>query len=341
MRIQPEQLTTALKKSLAPVYLVCGDEPLQVGEAADEIRACSRNAGYSVREVLVAEGNFDWRQLALEADSLSIFSEKKIIDLRIPSGKPGAEGAKALIEYCKHIPEETILIISSSKLAAQAQKSRWFQDIDKVGAVIQVWPLQGSELLKWLQRRSRKKGMQIEQDGLKALASRIEGNLLAASQEIEKLFILHGSGPISQQAVEEMVADSARFDVFILLDSLLSGRINRAIKILRGLQAEGIVEPVVLWALSREARQVFQIKKEIEQGLRKETVLAKYKVWDKRKPLVEKALNRLGLTDLQNILLLCAKADRQIKGQLSGNSWETLFEICLGFCAMPLMAEIA
>lgn len=341
MRLKLEHLAADLQQKLRPVYLLCGDEPLQLGEAADEIRSFAKAAGYTVREVLTVESGFDWNQLLLEADSLSVFAEQKIIDLRLPSGKPGTEGSKALIEYCKNIPAETILLISSGKLASQTQKSRWFQTLDKAGAVIQVWPLQGRELIQWLQHRSRKKGMQIAQEGLNLLASRIEGNLLAAAQEIEKLFILHGTTMISVQDVEESVADSARFDVFKLSDSLLMARLNRAIRILQGLKAEGVAEPVVLWALSREARILFNIQFELEKGGRKDSVMAKYQVWDKRKQLVGPALNRLTLNQLEQILLLCARADRQIKGQAPGDAWETLFDICFRFCGQSVTAKTA
>ncbi len=341
MRLRPEQLADDLRRTLHPVYLVCGEEPLQLGEAADEIRSRAKQAGFTVREVLHAEANFDWRQLALEAGSLSLFAERKIIDLRLPSGKPGTDGGKALVDYCSALPEDTLLLISCGKLSPQAQKSRWFQALDKAGAVIQVWPPQGAELMQWLQRRCQKKGMQVAQDGLKLLASRIEGNLLAAAQEIEKLYILYGSEPVTAQAVEQAVADSARYDVFKLLDSLLAGRLNRAVKILQGLKAEGIAEPVVLWALSRETRTLLNIKTELAHGGRKDGVFAKYQVWDKRKPLVDAALNRLTPRQLEDILLLCARADREIKGQTRGDGWETLFTVCLGLCSQAVMAETA
>ncbi len=341
MRLRPEQLADDLRRTLHPVYLVCGEEPLQLGEAADEIGSRAKQAGFTVREVLHAEANFDWRQLALEAGSLSLFAERKIIDLRLPSGKPGTDGGKALADYCSALPEDTLLLISCGKLSPQAQKSRWFQALDKAGAVIQVWPPQGAELMQWLQRRCQKKGMQVAQDGLKLLASRIEGNLLAAAQEIEKLYILYGSEPVTALAVEQAVADSARYDVFKLLDSLLAGRLNRAVKILQGLKAEGIAEPVVLWALSRETRTLLNIKTELAHGGRKDGVFAKYQVWDKRKPLVDAALNRLTPRQLEDILLLCARADREIKGQSRGDGWETLFNICLGLCSQPVMEETA
>lgn len=342
MQLNPEQLVSALNKQLAPIYLVHGDEPLQAGEAADEIRLAARKAGFNSREVLEVDAAFDWQQLLTEAGSLSIFADKKVIDLRLPSGKPGTEGGKAIQEYCRHLPDETILLISSGKIAKSSQKSRWFQALEKVAVILPVYPLQGGDLIKWLQRRSHKKDMNIDQDALRLLASRIEGNLLAAAQELEKLYILHGCNPISRQVLEQEVADSARFDVFILLDALLSSRANRAIKILHGLRAEGVVAPVVLWALSKEIRLLYQIQIDIQKDNRVDQALVRHKVWgDKRKQYFSQALKRLSIVDLEAMLSLCGKADWQIKGQAKGDSWESLFDICMRFCALPVMAKTA
>ncbi len=341
MRIKPEHLYGTLQKSLAPLYFICGDEPLQMGEAADEIRSAAKKAGFVGREVLSVDNDFEWALLRQEAGSMSIFAEKKIIDLRLPTGKPGTHGAKALLDYCEQLPADTLLLISAGKLPSSGQKSRWFRALEKAGVVIQIWSLQGAELLQWLQRRSRKKNMQIDTQALKLLASRIEGNLLAAAQEIEKLYVLHGSQPISRQDVENLVADSARFDVFKLMDSLLLGRGNRAIRILHGLKAEGVAPPVILWALSREARVLFHIKTELGQGSRQENVFKKYHLWEKRKQMINAALNRLQLTEIEEIILLCAKADQQIKGRLRGDFWESLFSIALLFCSAETMVKIA
>lgn len=338
MRIKPEQLQSELRKSLQPIYLVCGDEPLQVGEVADAIRAAAKQAGYTVREVINVEHGNEWSQLAEEADSLSIFADQKLIDLRLPSAKPGHEGGKALVDYCQRLPSDTLLLMTAGKLDAAAQKTQWFQAIDRAGAVVQVWPLQGPDLLSWLHRRTEAKGMQIEQDAVKSLAARIEGNLLAAAQEVEKLFILHGPVKLSKGMIENAVADSARFDVFKLTDALLGGKLNRANKILYGLKAEGVAAPVVLWALSREARILFNVKSELRQGSHQEAVFKKYQIWDKRIPLVHDAVKRLNVIQIQSLLLASAKADAQIKGRLAGNCWDTLFEICSRFC-LPEIAD--
>lgn len=340
MRIKPEQLNSELRKSLLPVYLLSGDEPLQVGEAADAIRAAARQAGYVVREIINIEHGNEWGQLAEEADALSIFADKKLIDLRLSSAKPGNEGGKALIGYCQRLPTDTLLLMTSGKLDAATQKTQWFQAIDRVGAVMQVWPLQGQDLLNWLHRRAETKGMQIEQDALKSLAVRVEGNLLAAAQEVEKLFILHGQCRLTKAMIESAVADSARFDVFKLTDALLGGKLNRATKILCGLKAEGVAAPVVLWAVSREARILFNVKSELRQGGHQDAVFKKYQIWDKRISLVNEAVKRLSLVQIQSILLANAKADSQIKGQFAGDCWDTLFEVCSRFC-LPEFANSA
>ena len=230
MRNKPEQLTAELKKGLKPIYVVAGDEPLQLGEMADAIRKAARLAGYDNREVISVDANFEWNQLAFLADSMSIFSDKKIIDLRLPSGAPGIEGAKALVSYCGRLQEDNLLLITAGKLASSALKSRWFEALDKQGVVIQVWPLEGQDLINWLQQRLRQRGLSAESDGLRLLASRVEGNLLAAAQEIEKLYVLYGAGSLNQQQILDVVADNSRYDVFKLIDSALSDREDRIVR---------------------------------------------------------------------------------------------------------------
>jgi DNA polymerase-3 subunit delta len=332
MRLKAEQLGSTLKKNLSAIYFISGDEPLQLGEAADAIRLTAKTNGYSAREIHSVETGFVWNELTDSANSLSIFADKKLIDLRMKSAKPGIEGAKVLTHYCQNLQEDTLLLITSPKLEKSALKSKWFQAIEEAGVTIQVWPLEGAGLIQWLQLRSKKRGLQIELDGIKALASRVEGNLLAAAQEIEKLYILHGTTQLSKKTVEDAVADNARFDVFKLTDSLLSGRANRAIKIINGLKAESSPAPVVLWAITREIRLLINIQTGINQGQNKETVFKNMRVWDKRKQLINAALSRMEMDSFRHALTLSSKADRQIKGQETGDCWETLISICLSFC---------
>lgn len=332
MRLKPEQLEGVLKKNLSAIYFLTGDEPLQMGEAADAIRLAAKTVGYTTREICSVGSGFEWYELAETAHAMSIFADKKIVDLRMPTAKPGNEGAKALCRYCQRLSEETLLLITAPKLDKASQQTKWFQAIEQAGVVVQIWPLEGADLIQWLQQRAQKRGLTIAPDAIKALASRVEGNLLAAAQEIEKLYILHGSTVISKQVVEEAVADSSRFDVFKLTDCILAGRFNRVTKILTGLKAEGTAAPIIVWALAREARLLINIKIALNQGENKEVAFKKNRLWDKRKQLVNAALSRMNMTDFQQVLLLSSKADRQIKGQETGNFWETLLSACWVFC---------
>ncbi len=328
MQVKPQQLAAALLKTLAPVYFISGDEPQQLGELADAIRKSAKGQDFTSREIFFADKLFDWKQLNISADTLSIFADKKIIDLRLPSGTPGAEGAKALTAYCQHLPEDTLLLISAGKITKDAQKSSWFQAIDKVGCVIQVWPLTGQDLMRWIQDRLQQRGITTEPGAVKILADRVEGNLLAAAQEIEKLYVLYGAGKLNTQQIIDVVADSSRYDVFKLVESALSRQADKVLKILSSLKAKGVAPAIVLWALTREARILISYKAAQGQG-EKELILKKNGIWGERKQLLDSSVKRLAHTELNNALVLGAKADRQIKGQQQGDAWETLLEFSL------------
>jgi DNA polymerase-3 subunit delta len=334
MQLKSDQLNAQLTKSLAPVYFFTGDEPLQVGELADAVRKTARKADYNAREVFSVDNSFEWNSLSSSANELSLFSDKKIIELRLPTGSFGTDGAKVITAYCERLPQDTLLIITAAKLAKESLKTKWFAAIDKVGIVIQVWALDGADLMRWLQQRCVQRGLILDNNGLRLLASRIEGNLLAAAQEIEKLYVLYGAGNISRSQINEVVADSSRYDVFKLVDCLFGGNIKRIIKVLSALQAEGTAAPVVLWALSKEARVLIKIKQALSQGQNRDTVFRNHQIWDKRKQVINDAIARISDKNLNQILVLSAKADRQIKGQQSGDAWETLLAICLLFTAL-------
>ncbi len=341
MRLKVEQLDNALQKGLVPVYFFSGDEPLQQGELVDAVRKSARQNAYTNREVLVVDKSFNWNELAFSADSFSIFSDKRMIELRLSSGSVGVDGAKALINYCNRPPEDTILLITAAKIDNKSTKSRWFEAIDKIGVIVQVWPLEGADLLKWIQQRLQKRGLQTDTQGVQLLAARIEGNLLAAAQEIEKLFILHGAGFIAVEEIYDAVVDSSRYDVFKLMDTLLDADVNKIIKVLSGLRAEGTATPIVLWALTRETRSLIKIKQALSQGQNSDLVFRNHQVWDKRKQRVIQALKRLDDDQLNTLLVVSAKADRQIKGQESGDAWETLLSLCVFFCNPVLCADLS
>ena len=334
MRIRPEQLEQHIARGLAPIYLVSGDEPLQVNEACDAIRAAARRAGHENREVMEAGPGFDWSALAAEANSFSLFAEKKIIDLRIPNGKPGRDGGKALAEYCERPPEDTVLLLTLPKLDRQQQGGKWFKTIEQLGVILQVWPIEVQRLPQWIEQRLRSAGLQAEREAVDMLAERVEGNLLAAHQEIEKLLLLHGTGHLNAQQLADAVGDSARYDVFELVDSALRGETRRCLHILDGLRGEGVAPQVVLWALHREIAQMTEMSAATAKGLSLDHAMSRARIWEKRKPLVRKALQRLQTPAWLSLLGLCQQADAASKGADTRDPWLVLeqvsTQICLG-----------
>lgn len=287
MQLRPHELGQKLQQKLLPAYLLTGDEPLQVDEAADLIRSTAKERGFSDRTILEADAKFDWNELGQQADSLSLFAEQRILDLRIPSGKPGTTGSKALVEYAERPPEDTILLLTMPKLERSQRNSKWFKALDKIGGTIQIWPIEGQRLPPWIEQRMRNSGLIPEPGVVTMLSQRIEGNLLAASQEIEKLLLLHGPGIITVEQLEEAVSDSARYDVFKLVDSALQGKAAYCSKILKGLKGEGTPAPVVLWALTREVRMLVELAYAIGKGSSpQQAIAARREIWDKRKQLV-------------------------------------------------------
>lgn len=336
MRIPPHKLQSHLSAGLLPVYLLTGDEPLQMGEAADGIRRHARGAGYTAREVLEAGNNFDWGDLMTSASSLSLFAEQRIIDLRIPSGKPGSKGGAVLSEYAANPPPDTLLLVTLPKLDRSQQSSKWFKALDKIGATVQIWPVDGDRLPPWIEQRMRSAGLNPAAGVVQMLADRIEGNLLAAKQEIEKLLLLHGPGAVSHEQLAESVADSARYDVYGLVDSALQGWIGRCVRMLNGLRAEGTPAPVVLWALSRELRLLAGMAGEVAQGVGARQVAAAHReIWDKRKPLVTKALERMSAPGWRRLLLLCGETDRAIKGRDRRDPWLLLQDLVTRMAGAP------
>lgn len=329
MRVYPDRLGEHLAARLAPAYLVSGDEPLQLGECCDAIRNAAREAGHSTREVIEAGSGFDWQQLAAEASAFSLFAEKKIIDLRIPGGKPGAEGSRALVAYCDNPPPDTLLLLTLPKVDRQQQNSKWFKSLDRLGATIQVWPIEASRLPGWIEQRLRQSGIQPSPEAVRMLADRVEGNLLAARQEIEKLLLLHGEGPLDADQLAAAVADSARYDVFELVDTALRAQAARAIHILDGLRAEGVAAAVVLWALHREVSSMAAISADVAKGLSAEHAIGRAKVFSKRTGLVRQALGNLRTAQWLALLDLCQQADRAVKGIGYQQPWTLLEDIAL------------
>jgi DNA polymerase-3 subunit delta len=341
MRVRPHELLSQIQRNgLAPIYVVSGDEPLQINETADTIRSSARAQDFSGRDILDATAKFDWNELTAEANSLSLFAEKRIIDLRLPSGKPGREGGKALSEYAERPPEDTILLLTLPKLDKSQISSKWLKALESKGVFIQIWPIEGNRLQPWIEQRMRTAGLIPGPQVAHLLAERIEGNLLAAAQEIDKLQLLFGTGVINLEQLQESVADSARYDIYGLVDSALEGGIARSIRMLNGLRAEGTAAPIILWALTREIRLLCTLAQQVEQGRSPQQVVATAReVWDKRKPLVSQGLQRLNRREWKKLLQLCSLTDRAIKGQSPQDPWLQLQRICTRMAGAPLLAE--
>jgi DNA polymerase-3 subunit delta len=336
MNLRFDDLPNQLSQGLKPIYIISGDEPLQVGEACDAIRQQARGQGFTEREVMHVEKGFDWEQFLAASNSLSLFSDQRLIELRIPSGKPGDKGSKALQEYVANPAPDTVLLIIAGKIEKAAQKSKWYKALDAIAVSVQVWPVEAKMLPQWIRRRMQTKGMQPAADAVTLLAERVEGNLLAAAQEIDKLLLLHGEGPVDFAAMADSVADSARYDIYGLVDTALSGDSKRVVRMLAGLKAEGAETVLLLWALTREIRTLEAMTAQMEQGERLEQVMAKYRVWPKRKPLVNAGLRRHNRRTWLRLLQQAAQVDLMIKGRKTGNVWDELLQLCLMIAGVRL-----
>jgi len=321
MKMRPDQLERHLQKELADIYFVSGDEPLQVMEAADRIRLEARKRDYTEREVMDVDAQFDWNLLLDAGNSMSLFAEKRILELRLPSGKPGKTGSQVLQEYAQRPAEDTVLIISSGKLDSSARNTKWFKTLDKQGVVIQCWPVNADQLPGWISQRLQSKGLQADREAIQLLADRVEGNLLAASQEIDKLFLLYGAGKLDFEKTASSVADSARYNIYDLVDSVLHGDVSKTSRIINGLKSEGVEPVLMLWALSREVRMIAQIS---EANISADAMMSRLRVWENRKNLIRKALSRHSSAKWKLFLKRCAKIDKVIKGVEDGRAWDEL-----------------
>lgn len=340
MKLSPAQLGKHLQGALAPVYVISGDEPLLCQEAADALRNACRQQGFAERQVFNAEANFDWGNLLQAGASLSLFAEKRLIELRLPSGKPGDKGAAALLEYIGRPPEDTVLLLSLPKLDGSTQKTKWAKALIEGASsqFIQIWPVDAHQLPQWIRQRLAQAGLSASPDAVDMIAARVEGNLLAAAQEVEKLKLLAEGNQVDAETVQAAVADSARFDVFGLIDAALNGEAAHALRMLEGLRGEGVETPVILWALARELRLLASLAHQHAQGvpLEKAFASARPPVWDKRRPLVSKALQRHSSKRWGQLLLQAQQIDAQIKGQAPGNPWSELALLTLQLAGQRL-----
>lgn len=335
MKLPAARLASDLKSTLRPAYLVCGDEPLLVQEAAAAIVERARQAGFDERERHTVERGFDWVGLTAGSENLSLFASRRIIDIRLPSCKPGTAGGSALKELAGKQDPDQLLLVSCPKLDSAAARTAWVKAFDTAGAVVQVWPLDRRDLGGWVRQRMIAAGLNVDRGGAELLADRVEGNLLAAVQEIEKLKLVHADAALTEADIERAVGDSARFDVFRLADAALAGQEARCLRMLWSLRREGIEPVLVLWALSRDIGLLAQLKAATSRGESESASLDKLGVWQRRKPVVQRAAKRLTALQVRGLVAQAAVADKVIKGRRYGQPWDVLADLLLGLLKQP------
>ncbi len=336
MKLSFDRLAGALA-SLAPVYLVYGDEPLQLTEAVDLIRQACRLQGFEERRVYTVLPGFDWNLLAADIEAAgSLFASRRLLEVRVPEGKVNGDGTRVLTRYAESPPEDTVLVLQLENFSATAGKSDWFLLLEKLGVAVQTHSLSGQEFQDYLARRAKSKGLELEREALELLAARAEGNLLAAAQEIDKLYGLYGSARIDAESLAEAVAESARFDVFDLSEAWLEGKVRRVDRILAGLCAEGVAPAVILWSIAREVRILLQLMENQSAGVPPAESFKRLRLWERRKLRMERALKRLKRSTLHAALRAAAKVDALIKGQAAGDVWAELRVLCLALANSEL-----
>ena len=335
MKIKPEQLANKLSQQPAPVYLITGDEPLIVEESCDLLRQHLNNIGFTERETLHAESGFKWEYLLECANALSLFAEQKIIELRLGGSKPNKQASDILRQYLERPAEDNVLLLIADKLDASAKKSAWFKAVDQQGIIVEIWPVELQQLPGWVSNRARQIGLNLEQEAVQLLCERIEGNLLAAKQELDKLNLLYAGQSVTADMVVDSVSDSSRYDIYGLTEAAIQQQVPRCSKIIEVLRQEGTEAAVALWAISREVRSLTVIQQGLQNGVPYATICQKERIWGKRKNSLRAAAQRLPADSLRQMLTRCSEADSQIKGA-TGDPWLTLTGITLQLAGVEL-----
>ncbi len=323
MKIKPESLEAQLRERLLPAYLISGDEPLLAGEAADAVRRAARAQGFTEREVHFMDRGGDWDAVRESVASMSLFAERKIVEVRMPTGRPGVTGAKALKAVVEAGGADNLIMILTGRLEREVANSDWVRAVEVQGGVVTVWPLPPPQLIPWLEQRCRKLKLQPTREALELLAERTEGNLLAAQQELEKLNLLAPDGRIDAQAVLASSSDSARFDVGELDRALSQGDCPRALRVLAGLRAEGVELPLVLWAVNKALHAVASAN---SGGGASRGGYGGYG---------PSARPRRLRVSLAAVVARAARADGMAKGRLRGDAWDELALLAADLCGLP------
>lgn len=333
MQLRPESLEGHLAKGLAPLYVITSDEHLLALEAADRIRRTARAQGYTERDVLTVERSFKWGELLAANQAMSLFGDKKLIELRIPGGKPGKDGSAALQAYAKDLSPDNLTLITLPKLDWQTAKAAWVTALQQAAVYIEIPNVERAHLPGWIGQRLSSQGQSAERQSLDFIADRVEGNLLAAHQEIQKLGLLYEPGKLSFEQVHDAVLNVARYDVFKLSEAMLAGDPARLARMLDGLKGEGEALPLVLWAVSEEIRTLLKLKSGMAQGRPLGALLKEHRIWGPRERMMEPALRRVSVATLEAALREAAQVDRMVKGlrakAFAGDAWDAMLQLAL------------
>ncbi|MFC3152138.1 DNA polymerase III subunit delta [Litoribrevibacter euphylliae] len=327
MEVKAPQLPKQLSKGLHPIYLIHGDETLIVEEALDNIRAAAKKAGHSERIVFDVETGFSWSDFSAEAQALSLFSDKKVIELRLPNARITDKG-KAIVEFCDSADGDTVVIIRAPKLDKNTQKQAWYKAVEKSGITTTIWPLKTREVEEWSASYARKQGKSIEYNALQLLLEKTEGNLLATKQELDKLSLAIDESQITLEALVNSIADSARYTIFDLSDNCLKGDLPAVSSIFNHLKAEGAELLSLSGMITKEIRTLNTLIN-YSQSSSIELAFQKAKVWKNKQGLYRTALQRLDKTKLENLLKAAHSLDMSVKGMSDEVPWQLFYEICL------------
>jgi DNA polymerase-3 subunit delta len=338
VQVRAEALDAHLEKSLASLYVIASDEHLLAMEAADRIRKKARSTGFSEREVLIVDRYFKWGELTSTQQSMSLFGDKKLIELRMPTGKPGKEGGQALQDYAANCAaaataDDTLTLITLPKLDWAAQKSAWVTALQRAAVYIDIPVVERPQLANWIGQRLAAQGQSADKLSLDFMVERVEGNLLAAHQEIRKLGLLYPEGRLSAEQVQDAVLNVARYDVFKLSEAMLSGDVSRLVRMLEGLKGEGEALPLVLWAVAEEIRILLKLKLGVNDGRPLAVLMKDYRIWGPRERLIPNAIARVTLKTLQTAMHDAAQIDKLIKGlrarAFAGDPWDALLQLAM------------
>lgn len=336
MQLRADQLEAHLRKGPAPIYLISGDEPLLAQETLDAIRTAARTAGFAEREIYTADAGFDWDGFYQSTRCGSLFAPRRLIDLRLPSGKPGEAGAEILMQLADERAADLLVVVSAGKLDKAARAAKWVAAIERDGVAITLYPVEPAQLPAWIGRRLRACGLTPGEGVAELLAHYLEGNLLACAQEIDKLALL-GPRTVTADDIDRDLGENARFNIFGLADAVLAGRGAQVLRMLRALKAEGTAPALVLWSLVREARALAPLAQQLAAGRPPAQVLES--VWQRRRPLVQRALARLPAAGWQQAMTQAAYVDRTIKGRADGEAWHELERLALMMMGQPVLGD--